>query len=106
MAQPNHKKSSSNVEHEPYTEDGWSFEDVKKFETILYKFDTPPPPAFFEEVAHEMPWKTMKAIKLHYELLLKDLGKIKNLEFEMICVEDEGQACSICGEQSADSQSD
>ncbi|WOG89212.1 hypothetical protein DCAR_0208449 [Daucus carota subsp. sativus] len=84
MAQPNQKKSSSADEYEPYTEDGWSFKDVKKFETILNEFDTPPPPAFFEQIAREMPWKTLEAIKLHYQLLLKDMEKIKNGEFEMI----------------------
>lgn len=100
MAKPNPKNSSSNDGKEPYTEDGWTFEDVKKFETILDEFDFPPPPEFFQQVAHEMPWKKMESIKFHYELLIRDLSIIFNSDIDVISDETEDD------EQSVDSQSE
>ena len=95
----------SNDENEPCSENGWTFKDVKKFEHIWGEFDFPTPPAFFQKVALEMSWKTMKAIKLHYQLLLRDLRIIKNSDVETICDETGGQVFKICDEQ-VDSQSE
>lgn len=111
MAKLNPKNSSLIDGKEPYTEDGWTFEEVKKFENILNQFDEPPPPEFFQQVAHVMPWKTIESIKFHYELLMRDLSIIINSYDELISGydegifdEDEGQV--ICNQHFVDSQSE
>ncbi|KAL8110495.1 hypothetical protein AgCh_026276 [Apium graveolens] len=54
MAQPKPTNSSSDDENEPYTED----------------------------VAYEMPWKTMESIEYHYELLVRDMSIIMDPNFD------------------------
>lgn len=100
--------ASSKSKKTPYTEDGWTFEEVKKFETILDEFDstTPPPPAFFQQVAREMTWKTMKDIILHYHLLMRDLNIIRNSDVEMTFDEAGNSVYKIRDEQSFESQSE
>lgn len=83
MAQPSPKNSSSKDGKEPCTEDGWTFEEVMKFEKVWSRFDSPSP-AFFQQVAREMPWKTIKAIRLHYQLMIRDLDIILNSERDLI----------------------
>lgn len=104
MAQPNHKNSSLNDGNEPCSEDGWTFQDVKKFESIWSQFDDPAPPEFFQQVAHEMSWKTMESIILHYELLMRDLSILDGSDDEVIFDEAEGR--DIYNEQSDDSKSE
>lgn len=106
MAQPDPKSPSSDDGNEPYTEDGWTFEDVKKFENILNEFDDPPPPEFFQQVAYEMPWKTMESIKFHYELLMRDLSIICDPDFEVIFDEAEDHEQSVDSESENDNGND
>lgn len=107
MAQPKPKNSSLNEGEEPYSEDDsedyWTLEEVQKFEKILNQFDDPSP-EFFQQVAHEMPWKTMESIKFQASHLMKVLGIIPNSDAEVISdedqiISDEGEV--ICDEDEA-----
>ncbi|XP_017245469.1 transcription factor DIVARICATA-like [Daucus carota subsp. sativus] len=77
-------------ENDVYTADGWTFKDVKLFETIMLDFEENGSLQFFERVALVMPWKTIASIKLRYQTLMNELKLIRSsdVNFEGIVMED------------------
>ncbi|CAA0823292.1 Duplicated homeodomain-like superfamily protein [Striga hermonthica] len=58
---------------------GWTYEENKLFEVALAEIE-PGSPAFFENVASKIPWKSIEDIKKHYEALIEDLKMIETGE--------------------------
>ncbi|KAA8547612.1 hypothetical protein F0562_004041 [Nyssa sinensis] len=55
----------------------WTFEENKLFENALAEFDHSSP-AFFQNVASRVPWKSIDQIKNHYEALVEDIEMIES----------------------------
>ncbi|KAL8532206.1 hypothetical protein ACS0TY_008706 [Phlomoides rotata] len=58
----------------------WTFEENKLFENMLVDIDLNSP-AFLENVASRVPWKSMEDVKNHYQALLDDVKEIKSGKF-------------------------
>ncbi|KAI3462281.1 hypothetical protein Pfo_018944 [Paulownia fortunei] len=58
----------------------WTFEENKLFENALAEID-PGSPAFFENVASRVPWKSIEEIKTHYQALVEDVEMIESGHF-------------------------
>lgn len=65
-----------NKENEFRTSDGWTVKEDDIFEKLWCDFDGVASPAFFQQIAHELPWKSMNAIKIHYECYMRELDLI------------------------------
>lgn len=53
----------------------WTFEENKLFENALAEIDQNSP-AFLENVASRIPWKSMDDVKNHYQALIEDVDMI------------------------------
>lgn len=58
----------------------WTSEENKLFENALADID-PTSPAFFENVASRVPWKSIEEIKIHYQALVDDVEMIESGNF-------------------------
>ncbi|KAH6797016.1 Duplicated homeodomain-like superfamily protein [Perilla frutescens var. hirtella] len=58
----------------------WTREENKLFENALAEID-PTSPAFFENIAAKVPWKSIQEIKVHYEALVHDIEMIESGNF-------------------------
>lgn len=67
---------SAQIEMEPKSSE-WTFEENKLFESALAEIE-PTSPAFLENVASRIPWKSMEDVKNHYQALLDDLEMIES----------------------------
>lgn len=55
----------------------WTAEENKLFENALAEVD-PDNPAFIENVASRIPWKSIDEIKIHYQALVEDVEVIQS----------------------------
>ncbi|CAA3004499.1 transcription factor DIVARICATA-like [Olea europaea subsp. europaea] len=55
----------------------WTFEENELLENALAEVD-PENPAFFENVASRIPWKSIDEIKIHYQALVEDVEMIQS----------------------------
>lgn len=87
----NHSQNSPtpNKEDEIYTNDGWTYKEDNIFEKLWYDFDGVASPAFFQQVAREIPGKSMNAIKIHYKNYMRDLDIINPFHGEVILGDEE-----------------
>ncbi|KAK6154053.1 hypothetical protein DH2020_013692 [Rehmannia glutinosa] len=59
---------------------GWTIEENNMFEKALAEI-MPDSPAFFENVASRIPWKSIEDVQNHYQALLHDLDMIESGRF-------------------------
>ncbi|KAL8156747.1 hypothetical protein AgCh_001740 [Apium graveolens] len=78
-----------NKEDELYTTDGWTSKEDGIFEKLWCHFEGVASPIFFQHVAHEIPWRSMNAIKIHYENYMRDLDLINPFYEGEVILEDE-----------------
>ncbi|KAK6127569.1 hypothetical protein DH2020_038687 [Rehmannia glutinosa] len=56
---------------------GWTIEENNMFEKALAEI-MPDSPAFFENIASRIPWKSIEDVQNHYQALLHDLDMIES----------------------------